>query len=71
MPVHDVDMDPIGAGLVDCAHFVAELGEVGGQDRWSDGKGTVHRYLRNGVDGIGAGVMKAVEATSSETPSMT
>jgi hypothetical protein len=51
-------MDPIGAGPVDCTYFVAELGEIGGQDGWSDGKGTMHRYLRNGVDGM-AGVMKA------------
>ena len=36
MPVHDVDMDPVGARLVDRAHFLAELGEVGGQDRGGD-----------------------------------
>ena len=36
MAVHDVDVDPVGAGLVDRAHFLAELGEVGGQDRGSN-----------------------------------
>ncbi len=29
MPVHDIDMDPVGAGRVDRAHLLAELGEVG------------------------------------------
>ena len=32
MPVHHVEMDPVCAGFIDCAHFLAELGEVGGQD---------------------------------------
>ena len=36
MPVHHVDVDPVGAGRVDRAHFLAELGEVGGEDRWSN-----------------------------------
>ena len=36
MAVHHVDVDPVGAGLVDRAHFLAELGEVGGQDRGGD-----------------------------------
>ena len=39
MAVHDVDVDPVGAGLVDRAHFLAELGEVGGQDRRGDERG--------------------------------
>ncbi len=30
MPVHDIDMDPVGAGGVDGAHFFPEPGEVGG-----------------------------------------
>jgi hypothetical protein len=29
MPVHHVEMDPVGAGLVDGAHLVAEPGEIG------------------------------------------
>ena len=43
MAVHDVDMDPVGAGGVDRAHLLAELGEVGGQDRWGDGERAMHR----------------------------
>ena len=36
--VHHVDMDPVGAGLVDRAHFIAEFGEIGGKDgRRDDG----------------------------------
>ena len=53
MPVHDVHMDPIGARFVDRAHFFAQLGEIGGQDGWGDGKRAMHRYLGNGVDRIG------------------
>jgi hypothetical protein len=30
--VHHVDMDPIGAGRIDCAYFLAELGKISGQD---------------------------------------
>jgi len=30
MAVHDIDMNPIGAGGVDRAYFLAELCEVGG-----------------------------------------
>ena len=33
MAVHHVDVDPVGAGLVDRADLLAEPGEVGGQDR--------------------------------------
>ena len=36
MAVHDVDMDPVGAGRIDGAHLLAELGEIGGQDRRRD-----------------------------------
>src|SRR6516225_5380446 len=46
MAVHDVDMDPVGAGRVDRAHLLAELGEVGRQDGWSDGERAMHRGLR-------------------------
>jgi hypothetical protein len=45
MAVHDVDMKPV-AGGVDGAHLLAELGEVGGQDRWGDGERAMHRRLR-------------------------
>jgi hypothetical protein len=36
MAVHHVDVDPVRAGLVDRMHFLAELGEVGGEDGGSD-----------------------------------
>ena len=36
MAVHHVDVDPVGARLVDRAHVLAQLGEVGGQDRGRD-----------------------------------
>jgi hypothetical protein len=45
MAVHDVDVDPVAAGLVDGAHLLAELGEISGEDgrgnddvagHWSD-----------------------------------
>ena len=39
MAVHDVDVDPVGAGLVDRAHLLAEPGEIGGQDRGGDDHG--------------------------------
>jgi len=38
VPVHHVDMDPVGPGFVDCAYFLAEPGEVSRQDgRGNDG----------------------------------
>ena len=36
MPVHDIDMDPVGAGRIDGAHLLAEPGEIGREDRWGD-----------------------------------
>jgi hypothetical protein len=30
MAVHDVDMDPVGAGGIDGAHLLAEFCEIGG-----------------------------------------
>jgi hypothetical protein len=33
IPISAVDVDPVGPGLVDRAHFLAEPGEIGGQDR--------------------------------------
>ena len=42
MAVHDVDVDPVGAGLVDRAHLLAEPREIGGQDRGGD-EGCGHR----------------------------
>jgi len=42
MPVHHIDVDPVGAGLIDRANFLAELREVGGKDRGCD-EGAGHR----------------------------
>ena len=36
MAVHHIDVDPIGAGRVDGAHFLAQPREVGGQNRGCD-----------------------------------
>jgi hypothetical protein len=47
VPVHHVDMDPVGAGGVERTHFLAELGEVGGQNRRGDDEGMAHLLLRN------------------------
>ena len=47
MPVHHVDVDPVGAGGVDRAHFLAELGEVGGQDRWGDERAAMEPIRRD------------------------
>src|SRR5262249_33206128 len=45
VPVHYVDMDPIGAGVIDRAHLLAELGEVGGQNRRGDDERAWHFLL--------------------------
>ena len=46
MAIHDVDMDPVGAGGIDRAHLFAELGEVGGQDRRRDDERAMHWILQ-------------------------
>src|SRR5262249_47644078 len=45
MAVHDIDMDPIGAGGVDRAYFLAEFGKIGGQDGRRDDERTRHGIL--------------------------
>ena len=44
MPVHDIDVNPVGARFVDRAYFLAKLGEVGGEDRRRD-KRASHRPI--------------------------
>ena len=39
MPVHHVEMDPVGAGRIDGADLFAELGEIRCQDRRRDDEG--------------------------------
>jgi hypothetical protein len=34
--IHDIEMDDIGAGSQYIVDFLAQPGEVGGQDRWRD-----------------------------------
>ena len=46
MAVHHVDMDPVGAGLIDGADLVAELGKIGGKDRGGDDERAVQAFLR-------------------------
>src|SRR5262245_62473642 len=36
MAVHYIDMDPVAAGTVDRLHLLAELGEIGREDRRRD-----------------------------------
>ena len=62
MAVHDVDVDPVGAGLVDRADFLAELGEVGGQDRRGDERARPWRRL----DGINRAADKARDEEAVE-----
>jgi hypothetical protein len=40
MAVHDIDVDPVGAGGVDRSYFLAKAREVSGQDRGRDKQGT-------------------------------
>jgi hypothetical protein len=40
-------MDPVGAGGIERTHLLAELGEIGGQDRWCDDERLVHLLLRD------------------------
>ncbi len=42
MAVHHVEMKPIGAGGDDIAHFLAEPGEIRGENRWGDDNVGVH-----------------------------
>ena len=45
MAVHHVDVDPVGAGLVDRAHFLAQPGEIGREDRGGDADGLLHAWV--------------------------
>src|SRR5262245_7010990 len=44
--VHHVDVDPVGAGLVDRAHLLAEPGEIRCENGRRNGKRSGHRRLR-------------------------
>ena len=45
MPVHHVEMDPVGAGGVDGADFLTQFGEIRGQDRGRDKQRAGHEFL--------------------------
>jgi hypothetical protein len=47
MAVHDVDMDPVGAGGIDRAHFLAQLRKIGGKDRRGDDERPGHWILQD------------------------
>ena len=47
MPVHHVKMDPVGTGRIDGADLLAELGEIGSQDRRRDDEGAWRKGLRH------------------------
>ena len=59
--VHDVDMDPVGAGRVDGAHLLAKPREVGGEDGGGDeglahhGGEAAYTALLSGQSGLGLG----------------
>ena len=42
MAVHDIDVDPVGAGFVDRAHLFAETREIGREDRRGDADALLH-----------------------------
>ena len=45
MPVHDVDMNEIGAGRRDGGDFLAQTGEIGGENGRSDAHAAHKRDL--------------------------
>ena len=45
MAVHHVHMDPVGAGGFDRVDFLAQLGEIRGQNGWRDEERAVHAGL--------------------------
>jgi hypothetical protein len=57
MPVHHVDVDPVGARLVDGAHLLAEPGELGREDGGGDADGLLH-----------AGTLTLPESRGKESP---
>lgn len=63
-PVHDVDVDHAGARAEDRGELVAEPGEVGGEDRWSDLVAR-ERALRRGRHGP---TTSAVRSTRGPSP---
>ena len=46
MAVHHVDMDPVGAGVIDRAHLFAQPGKIGGQNGWGDKERPDHQFLQ-------------------------
>ena len=68
MPVHHVEVDPVGAGGLDRADLLGELGEVGRQDRRRDAERAGHEasllpfeVTRGGKAGNAAGGLVSVD----------
>src|SRR5215472_12880317 len=40
MPVHHVEMDPVGPGRIDRVDLLAKPGKIRREDRWRDNEGT-------------------------------
>src|SRR5262245_65412742 len=51
MSVHHVEMDPVGAGRIDIADFLAEPGKIRGEHRRRDDEGAWRERLGHGASG--------------------
>jgi hypothetical protein len=60
-------MDPVGAGLIDRAHFFPELGEIGGEDRGNNDQRTMHKSSMSGVT-ISVGDRRSVRLPRTGRP---
>ena len=63
MPVHDIDMDPVGAVLVELRHLLAQPGKIGREDGRRDDQGLrascALEQLAHGDGGVGHAVGEA------------
>ena len=50
MPIHNVEMDPIGFGFFDAARFGGELTEISGQQRRRNNHRREAKVFRDGVN---------------------
>ncbi len=42
VPIHDIDVYPVGTGFIHCANFFAQFGEIGRKNRWCYENGSQH-----------------------------
>ena len=47
MAVHDIDMDPVSTGMIHSTDLLAELGEIGSEDRGGDDERARHVLVPN------------------------